>query len=161
MQKRLQRSCACGKMRMSASEPPRRGRSDGYDGILTEPRGQGGRRPRGQCCKRYALPLACASRGDGSRRERELAALARARPRGVDMLSADRDPLAGRAPDTGPRGPGLRRRHRSEEHTSELQSRPHLVCRLLLEKKKKIRERPQRQIPKKNNKNKEQNNNNA
>src|SRR3989442_7530954 len=32
---------------------------------------------------------------------------------------------------------------RSEEHTSELQSRPHLVCRLLLEKKKsrKILER--------------------
>src|SRR5690554_7175139 len=27
---------------------------------------------------------------------------------------------------------------RSEEHTSELQSRPHLVCRLLLEKKKQI-----------------------
>src|SRR5690554_7244124 len=27
-------------------------------------------------------------------------------------------------------------RRRSEEHTSELQSRPHLVCRLLLEKKK-------------------------
>src|SRR3989442_9905020 len=27
---------------------------------------------------------------------------------------------------------------RSEEHTSELQSRPHLVCRLLLEKKKEI-----------------------
>src|SRR5436305_10743667 len=26
---------------------------------------------------------------------------------------------------------------RSEEHTSELQSRPHLVCRLLLEKKKR------------------------
>src|SRR5690554_7264986 len=26
---------------------------------------------------------------------------------------------------------------RSEEHTSELQSRPHLVCRLLLEKKNK------------------------
>src|SRR3989442_11817872 len=32
-----------------------------------------------------------------------------------------------------------RRHHfwRSEEHTSELQSRPHLVCRLLLEKKKR------------------------
>src|SRR3989442_9052653 len=30
--------------------------------------------------------------------------------------------------------PGSHRR--SEEHTSELQSRPHLVCRLLLEKKK-------------------------
>src|SRR3989442_7367022 len=34
---------------------------------------------------------------------------------------------AGRADDGVPR--------RSEEHTSELQSRPHLVCRLLLEKK--------------------------
>src|SRR3989442_6691518 len=32
--------------------------------------------------------------------------------------------------------PVWRRRRRSEEHTSELQSRPHLVCRLLLEKKK-------------------------
>src|SRR5690554_7472255 len=30
-------------------------------------------------------------------------------------------------------------RSRSEEHTSELQSRPQLVCRLLLEKKKNIR----------------------
>src|SRR2546429_5690826 len=29
-------------------------------------------------------------------------------------------------------------KHRSEEHTSELQSRLHLVCRLLLEKKKNI-----------------------
>src|SRR2546422_2413511 len=28
---------------------------------------------------------------------------------------------------------------RSEEHTSELQSRLHLVCRLLLEKKKRVR----------------------
>src|SRR2546429_3237464 len=31
---------------------------------------------------------------------------------------------------------GLAGRRRSEEHTSELQSRLHLVCRLLLEKKK-------------------------
>src|SRR5258707_12462506 len=40
-----------------------------------------------------------------------------------------------------PRGPPSRRHHRprrSEEHTSELQSRQYLVCRLLLEKKKKI-----------------------
>src|SRR6266487_5912655 len=44
-----------------------------------------------------------------------------------------------------PRGPGswLQRPHdcaplRSEEHTSELQSPVHLVCRLLLEKKKKL-----------------------
>src|SRR3989442_8620579 len=38
------------------------------------------------------------------------------------------------------RGHGMAEGHtvRSEEHTSELQSRPHLVCRLLLEKKKKI-----------------------
>src|SRR2546422_1398967 len=33
--------------------------------------------------------------------------------------------------------PGQPRPLRSEEHTSELQSRLHLVCRLLLEKKKK------------------------
>src|SRR5438552_10206404 len=33
---------------------------------------------------------------------------------------------------------GWRRRLRSEEHTSELQSPDHLVCRLLLEKKKKM-----------------------
>src|SRR6266498_3863670 len=33
--------------------------------------------------------------------------------------------------------PGSADQPRSEEHTSELQSRPHLVCRLLLEKKKK------------------------
>src|SRR5437870_11393944 len=32
--------------------------------------------------------------------------------------------------------PSLSRLPRSEEHTSELQSRGHLVCRLLLEKKK-------------------------
>src|SRR5690349_23298536 len=43
----------------------------------------------------------------------------------------------------GPRGTAARRRRdwlrpdRSEEHTSELQSRRDLVCRLLLEKKKK------------------------
>src|SRR5690348_18443292 len=33
--------------------------------------------------------------------------------------------------------PGVDARARSEEHTSELQSPVHLVCRLLLEKKKK------------------------
>src|SRR2546422_2064334 len=33
-------------------------------------------------------------------------------------------------------------RPRSEEHTSELQSRLHLVCRLLLEKKKKENKKP-------------------
>src|SRR2546426_9350188 len=34
----------------------------------------------------------------------------------------------------------IERRRRSEEHTSELQSPCNLVCRLLLEKKKKIKE---------------------
>src|SRR5258708_40185770 len=37
----------------------------------------------------------------------------------------------------------LRREGRSEEHTSELQSPDHLVCRLLLEKKKKRSARQQ------------------
>src|SRR3989442_2831964 len=35
---------------------------------------------------------------------------------------------------------------RSEEHTSELQSRPHLVCRLLLEKKKESTHNPNRKL---------------
>src|SRR5690554_7366501 len=38
---------------------------------------------------------------------------------------------------------------RSEEHTSELQSRPHLVCRLLLEKKKKKKKKHKNIIKKK------------
>src|SRR5258707_5767580 len=42
---------------------------------------------------------------------------------------------AGRAP-ARQRAPAGAARHRSEEHTSELQSRQYLVCRLLLEKKK-------------------------
>src|SRR3712207_6968031 len=37
------------------------------------------------------------------------------------------------------RARGPTRRGRSEEHTSELQSRQYLVCRLLLEKKKNIK----------------------
>src|SRR2546430_9400692 len=42
--------------------------------------------------------------------------------------------LSRRAPGRPERSPA--RRHRSEEHTSELQSQSNLVCRLLLEKKK-------------------------
>src|SRR3989442_4910629 len=42
---------------------------------------------------------------------------------------------------------GRRRWGRSEEHTSELQSRPHLVCRLLLEKKKKRNRQMSTQVP--------------
>src|SRR5690606_41929367 len=46
------------------------------------------------------------------------------------------------------RASALNRRPRSEEHTSELQSRENLVCRLLLEKKKKKKNKPN--IPKNN-----------
>src|SRR2546422_115577 len=58
-----------------------------------------------------------------------------------ELLTALRGPLlgiAGLRELTGARGrPLLCTALRSEEHTSELQSRLHLVCRLLLEKKKK------------------------
>src|SRR2546422_3933371 len=40
-----------------------------------------------------------------------------------------------------------RRKTRSEEHTSELQSRLHLVCRLLLEKKKRPHCHPTIKLP--------------
>src|SRR5206468_12939361 len=42
-------------------------------------------------------------------------------------------------PSCHPSSAASRRLSRSEEHTSELQSRSDLVCRLLLEKKKKIK----------------------
>src|SRR5439155_2698810 len=49
----------------------------------------------------------------------------------VQDLGPDARERRGRGP-----GPSASTRDRSEEHTSELQSRGHLVCRLLLEKKK-------------------------
>src|SRR3989449_3424584 len=49
-------------------------------------------------------------------------------PAGGDQLAHDLSGLVDRDREPDPR---------SEEHTSELQSRLHLVCRLLLEKKKK------------------------
>src|SRR2546422_7087472 len=45
-------------------------------------------------------------------------------------------PKASHRYSRGPRAIRARGSDRSEEHTSELQSRLHLVCRLLLEKKK-------------------------
>src|SRR3712207_8277066 len=41
-------------------------------------------------------------------------------------------------PGVAPPGPGCDSGLRSEEHTSELQSRQYLVCRLLLEKKNQL-----------------------
>ena len=48
---------------------------------------------------------------------------------GGAVLSSYWDKLAGQVEEKG-------RQHRSEEHTSELQSLTNIVCRLLLEKKK-------------------------
>src|SRR3712207_8130082 len=61
----------------------------------------------------------------GARGPGAVGAAGLATPRAVDPAPA------------GQRHAGGRRVLRSEEHTSELQSRPYLVCRLLLEKKKK------------------------
>src|SRR2546422_4677620 len=61
---------------------------------------------------------------DVLRRDRELPALGHRVPR----VQGEIDERLLDLPRVGPR---------SEEHTSELQSRLHLVCRLLLEKKKK------------------------
>src|SRR2546427_8018074 len=49
----------------------------------------------------------------------------------------DRRPRRASPPSETPRLPSSDIRARSEEHTSELQSQSNLVCRLLLEKKKK------------------------
>src|SRR5947209_9545740 len=88
------------------------------------PRGAGGGAPPGRAAGGFdrllRVPLvprdgARVLRGPGGRRLHERALCVR---------------------EGGPRGaPGRRRDLRSEEHTSELQSRQYLVCRLLLEKK--------------------------
>src|SRR5688500_19796814 len=69
---------------------------------------------------------AAGARGSGDRRRRQHRRRRRARPR------------------DGRRHPAPPCR-RSEEHTSELQSPCNLVCRLLLEKKKKIQENKRKQ----------------
>src|SRR5438477_9565254 len=63
--------------------------------------------------------------------------LFRSQQRPGDPATADREPGDQGQPDARPgRASGCP--WRSEEHTSELQSHVNLVCRLLLEKKKKI-----------------------
>src|SRR3712207_7164343 len=69
--------------------------------------------PRGASGRREGVPVASA------------AVRLRHRPRSRDAFHAAH------------RGEGRAHVRRSEEHTSELQSRQYLVCRLLLEKKKK------------------------
>src|SRR5437870_13565374 len=68
-----------------------------------------------------------------------------------DALPISQTPRARRAQARSRRLPPRQQRalavlvQRSEEHTSELQSRGHLVCRLLLEKKKKKKNTKQTQ----------------
>src|SRR3712207_8546498 len=61
---------------------------------------------------------------------------ARLRGRGLHRRRRGAVPAGGLARRTGGVGARPPARGRSEEHTSELQSRQYLVCRLLLEKKK-------------------------
>src|SRR3989442_10698867 len=72
-----------------------------------------------------ALPICMADRGGGPDSPDD-------RPRPRRTVAAARPPS--RSSRRSRRCDGSTR-PRSEEHTSELQSRPHLVCRLLLEKK--------------------------
>src|SRR5687768_18075705 len=83
-------------------------------------------------------------------RSEEEAGLVRSEPPHLEPAPRrERDPADAPEPELGAFGAALHPRllgearartdhlERSEEHTSELQSRLHLVCRLLLEKKKK------------------------
>src|SRR2546422_1796081 len=80
------------------------------------------------------FPYTTLFRSRGPRRQPRRRCLPPARP-------AQMEASARAGTSAGPEGPARERRSRarpprSEEHTSELQSRLHLVCRLLLEKKK-------------------------
>src|SRR5690606_42130740 len=78
-----------------------------------------------------ALPISC---GCGRARRPDLGGYARVGARGAHAHPVLAPP--GR-PAHGPPVPRVPAALRSEEHTSELQSRENLVCRLLLEKKNK------------------------
>src|SRR2546429_6747613 len=79
------------------------------------------------------FPYTTLFRSCGARRARPAAAAAAALRAALGSEPLRRAQRGGCAARGDPR-PGAR----SEEHTSELQSRLHLVCRLLLEKKKTI-----------------------
>src|SRR2546422_6762729 len=71
--------------------------------------------------------------------------LFRSRARRDDRVHGDRH---GRVPPAEGVPLDVGRDRRSEEHTSELQSRLHLVCRLLLEKKKKYKRKRRDEVRK-------------
>src|SRR2546425_9145419 len=85
------------------------------------------------------FPYTTLFRSRGAARPARGRALPRAgRVREVEAPGPDRlRPAGARLPGLRGADRGLRRARRSEEHTSELQSLAYLVCRLLLEKKKK------------------------
>src|SRR3712207_7827076 len=81
------------------------------------------RRPPRSTLFPYTTLFRSAGRGDGQARSLNHPS--------TTPISASRAPSCSTASIASPRNA------RSEEHTSELQSRQYLVCRLLLEKKKK------------------------
>src|SRR3712207_7992472 len=96
------------------------------------------RRPPRSTLFPYTTLFRSARRRDAARRRRLPRVgdvhdrLRRQSPATLDLSAPDR----GHAPRLLPNWPEDRPLARSEEHTSELQSRQYLVCRLLLEKKK-------------------------
>src|SRR5215510_2537842 len=134
MRSRAKRSSACQVSSSSCTRLP---------GISVRPCVRGdraGTRPAARAGFRRAR-----SCGRAERRARTVAAAIPAEARSTDRLRLRPGPVR-TAPDcrSRPSSPPWMHakcetppRVRSEEHTSELQSRGHLVCRLLLEKKKK------------------------
>src|SRR5204862_3552868 len=112
-------------------------------GLLRPPRAPADPRSGAQGGPRFGHPRGGGGRLRGGRRDAKhspcagFGAAAALAARGGAARSTDGGGLPWRDHD-GPR----RRAARSEEHTSELQSRRDIVCRLLLEKKKLLRSLP-------------------
>src|SRR5256885_5017903 len=92
------------------------------------------RRPPRSTLFPYTTLFRSGIRGGGPGRGQPVGARARAR---AVRPAGDLEDLVARLPGGDQAGHGVRAGDRSEEHTSELQSPCNLVCRLLLEKKKK------------------------
>src|SRR3712207_7964947 len=86
----------------------------------------------------FRSPPSHDDRGPGAKRRvaPDAAGVPRSPGLSVRFLHGRDDHDVGQPCRGGSPGPATRLEGRSEEHTSELQSRQYLVCRLLLEKKK-------------------------
>src|SRR3712207_8445634 len=98
------------------------------------------RRPPRSTLFPYTTLFRSRLRDPGARDPRQLLVRSDLEPR-LGLLEADREQVAhridpARRQEDHLRAVAPRQLQRSEEHTSELQSRQYLVCRLLLEKKK-------------------------